>query len=328
MSASSHSRWRSRCWQWGSGRPSVVVRRRWCPRSRCCSSCGWRRASTGSSVIAGSLPSRSSRSSRSASTPAPRPPTRWSSPPTGCSRRPVSSATQWTRAFVSDGLAWWHAVWLLGLALLWLAVALPRPARRFLHRPGSDARRARRGRPVRGAAMRAIHRHLAAALLLPSLAACAPAAYDNDGETLVGGRLAPAPAKAPDRVPVVIDSDLAPDDLAAIAYLVRHPSVEVLGDHGAGHGHGDLQRGRRPARRLLRKPSSRPGPRRLRGDAARRAQPCRSRRPGPARSLTSSGRGPLPRRGAPAGGGAPTPRRTCPGSPTASTACTSWPWGR
>lgn len=76
--------------------------------------------------------------------------------------------------------------------------------------------------------MRTVHRRLAAALMLPSLAACVPAAYDNDGETLVGGTLAAAPAKAPDRVPVVVDSDLAPDDLAAIAYLVRHPSVDVL----------------------------------------------------------------------------------------------------
>ena len=71
-------------------------------------------------------------------------------------------------------------------------------------------------------------RRVALALLLTSLVACAPAASDNDGETIVAGRLAPAPAKAPERVPVVIDSDLAPDDLAAIAYLVRHPAVEVL----------------------------------------------------------------------------------------------------
>ena len=76
--------------------------------------------------------------------------------------------------------------------------------------------------------MRTVHRRLIAALLLPALAACAPAASDNDGETIVAGTLAPAPAKAADLVPVVVDSDLAPDDLAAIAYLVRHPSVEVL----------------------------------------------------------------------------------------------------
>lgn len=59
------------------------------------------------------------------------------------------------------------------------------------------------------------------------LTGCA-AAYDDDGEVLVGGTLVAAPAPAASRVPVVIDSDLAPDDLAAIAYLVRHPAVEVL----------------------------------------------------------------------------------------------------
>ncbi len=66
------------------------------------------------------------------------------------------------------------------------------------------------------------------ALLLAPLAGCAPAAYDSDGETLVSGVLAAAPAKETDAIPVVIDSDLAPDDLAAIAFLVRHPGVEVL----------------------------------------------------------------------------------------------------
>lgn len=54
------------------------------------------------------------------------------------------------------------------------------------------------------------------------------AAYDDDGEVVVAGSMVAAPAKVAARVPVVIDSDLAPDDLAAIAYLVRHPSVEVL----------------------------------------------------------------------------------------------------
>lgn len=32
----------------------------------------------------------------------------------------------WSRAFVSEALAWWHDVWLVGLALLLLAAALPR----------------------------------------------------------------------------------------------------------------------------------------------------------------------------------------------------------
>ena len=63
--------------------------------------------------------------------------------------------------------------------------------------------------------------------LLAALVACAPAASDDDGELIVAGSLAPAPPRAADATPVVIDSDLAPDDLAAIAYLVRHPAVDV-----------------------------------------------------------------------------------------------------
>lgn len=59
------------------------------------------------------------------------------------------------------------------------------------------------------------------------LSGCA-AAYDDDGELFIGGTMMAAPARSADRVPVVIDSDLAPDDLAALAYLMRHPDVEVL----------------------------------------------------------------------------------------------------
>ena len=37
----------------------------------------------------------------------------------------------WMRVVVSEPLAWWHAVWLLGLSGLWLAAALPSgPSRR------------------------------------------------------------------------------------------------------------------------------------------------------------------------------------------------------
>lgn len=54
------------------------------------------------------------------------------------------------------------------------------------------------------------------------------AASDDDGEVVPAGELVPAPPKDPDAVPVVVDSDLAPDDLVALAYLMRHPSVEVL----------------------------------------------------------------------------------------------------
>lgn len=59
------------------------------------------------------------------------------------------------------------------------------------------------------------------------LAAGCAAPYDDDGELFVGGTLAAAPARSTTTTPVVIDSDLAPDDLVAIAYLLRHPAVEV-----------------------------------------------------------------------------------------------------
>ena len=72
-------------------------------------------------------------------------------------------------------------------------------------------------------------RALVPAVLVALLATGCTAAYDDDGEARGTGRMAPAPAKASDAVPVVIDSDLAPDDLAAITYLVRHPRVRVLG---------------------------------------------------------------------------------------------------
>jgi inosine-uridine nucleoside N-ribohydrolase len=69
---------------------------------------------------------------------------------------------------------------------------------------------------------------LAALPLVAALAACAPAASDDDGEILARGPMAPAADKAPDAAPVVVDTDLAPDDLAALALLLRHPGVEVV----------------------------------------------------------------------------------------------------
>jgi len=65
--------------------------------------------------------------------------------------------------------------------------------------------------------------------LLAVLATGCTAAYDNDGEARSSGRMTPAPAKAADAVPVIVDSDLAPDDLVAITYLMRHPRVRVVG---------------------------------------------------------------------------------------------------
>lgn len=68
---------------------------------------------------------------------------------------------------------------------------------------------------------------MCAAAIALVLSGCT-AAYDDDGEVMMAGRLAAAATKSPVTTPVVIDTDLAPDDLAAIAYLVRHPAVDVL----------------------------------------------------------------------------------------------------
>jgi hypothetical protein len=69
--------------------------------------------------------------------------------------------------------------------------------------------------------------HLLAVLLL-GLTGCSAAASDADGEVFVPGPMSPAVAKHPDATPVVVDTDLAPDDLAALALLLRHPAVEVV----------------------------------------------------------------------------------------------------
>ena len=47
---------------------------------------------------------------------------------------PGDYSTTWSRVFVSDALGWWHAVWLLGLAVTILAAAVPggRARRRLL----------------------------------------------------------------------------------------------------------------------------------------------------------------------------------------------------
>lgn len=73
-----------------------------------------------------------------------------------------------------------------------------------------------------------MRRRLLLPLVVAVLAACSPAASDDDGEVFVPGPMAPTAAKRSDALPVVVDTDLAPDDLAALALLLRHPAVEVL----------------------------------------------------------------------------------------------------
>lgn len=74
-----------------------------------------------------------------------------------------------------------------------------------------------------------IRRLLVGPLAVAVLVACSPAASDADGEVFARGPMAPAADKHPDAVPVVVDTDLAPDDLAALALLLRHPDVRVVG---------------------------------------------------------------------------------------------------
>ncbi len=64
--------------------------------------------------------------------------------------------------------------------------------------------------------------------LVLALTGCSAAASDADGEIFVAGPMEPPAQKRPDAVPVLVDTDLAPDDLAALALLVRHPGVEVV----------------------------------------------------------------------------------------------------
>ncbi len=73
-----------------------------------------------------------------------------------------------------------------------------------------------------------VRRLLALPLVLAVLGACAPAASDTD-EVLAEGSMSPAAPKSPDATPVLVDTDLAPDDLAALALLLRSPDVRVVG---------------------------------------------------------------------------------------------------
>lgn len=50
---------------------------------------------------------------------------------------------------------------------------------------------------------------------------------DTDGEPVPAGHLVAVPVATQAAVPVVVDTDLGADDLLALAYLLRHPGVEV-----------------------------------------------------------------------------------------------------
>ena len=67
-----------------------------------------------------------------------------------------------------------------------------------------------------------------------ALTACA-APYDGDGEEALSPAVAARPLD-PEATPVVVDTDLGGDDLAALAFLLRHPAVDVEAITVAGAG--------------------------------------------------------------------------------------------
>lgn len=74
-----------------------------------------------------------------------------------------------------------------------------------------------------------MRKRVLAAVFLPLLmSSCAAVASDADGEVFIAGPMTEPPPTSHDAVPVVVDTDLAPDDLAALALLVRHPDVDVV----------------------------------------------------------------------------------------------------
>ncbi|MBA2955935.1 nucleoside hydrolase [Nocardioides sp. CGMCC 1.13656] len=78
-------------------------------------------------------------------------------------------------------------------------------------------------------------RLFAAAVAALALTGCS-APYDDDGEYGAAGSLAGAAAPEEDATPVVVDTDLAGDDLVALAYLLRRPDVRVVAVTVAGTG--------------------------------------------------------------------------------------------
>ena len=70
---------------------------------------------------------------------------------------------------------------------------------------------------------------------LAALAGCA-VPYDDDGEMTPTGQFDGGAPPAADATPVVVDTDLGGDDLVALAFLLRHPSVRVEAVTIAGTG--------------------------------------------------------------------------------------------
>jgi hypothetical protein len=154
----------------------------------------------------------------------------------------------------------------------------------------------------------AVRARLVAAVGLAAsvLAGCA-APVDDDGELLPAAAPHPAPTQLPDATPLVVDTDLGGDDLVALAFLLRHPTVDVQAVTIAATGLVGCEDGVRVVAGLfeaLGEPAVPVG--------------CVEPRPDPGAGRSPRRGGRPPRRGP--GSGRPTPRPR-------STRSTSWPSG-
>ena len=117
----------------------------------------------------------------------------------------------WARVVVSPAVALWHDVYLVGLVLLLLAVLL--------------SGRARAGFAVAGLVV-----------ALAGVALQHGAAPADDGRRVEAAALGGIDADDEDATPIVVDTDLAGDDLAALAFLLHRTDVQVEAVTIAGTG--------------------------------------------------------------------------------------------
>jgi len=117
----------------------------------------------------------------------------------------------WARVVVSPLLALWHDVYLVGLVLLLLAVVLSGRARRVLGVAGL-------------------------VVALGAVALQHLAAPSDDGRRVEAAGLGPVAPDDGSATPIVVDTDLAGDDLAALAFLLHRTDVHVLAVTIAGTG--------------------------------------------------------------------------------------------
>ena len=117
----------------------------------------------------------------------------------------------WARVVVSPVVALWHDVYLVGVLLLLLAVVLPGRARRTLLVSGL-------------------------VVAVTAVALQHGAAPHDDGRRVEAAALDGVAPDDHDATPIVVDTDLAADDLVALAFLLHRTDVQVEAVTIAGTG--------------------------------------------------------------------------------------------